>query len=151
MTIPVDTRKRVIAPQIFRPYYDVTWGTVMKVLGRYDVPLLGKLTKAGITTDTAEGYLWNYCSDTTYCQRAKTGGSYITYTVTVKCTVDIAWMNNKQGDSGGPIYVVGPYIGLYSREVYAYGITSGVYYGRVGEPHTIASPLDAYNLYVKYT
>ena len=52
---------------------------------------------------------------------------------------------------GGPVYVVGPFIGLNSREVYAYGITSGFYNGTLGERHTIVSPLDAYHLYVRYT
>ena len=155
MTIPVDTSRRTIAPQIFRPYYDVDWGTVMRVLGRYDVPWLGRLTKAGITTDIAEGYLWQYCRDTIYYQRARHGDHQgtrvVIHKITVKCTVDIAWMNIWYGDSGGPVYVVGPFIGLNSREVYAYGITSGFYNGTLGERHTIVSPLDAYHLYVRYT
>ncbi|MEM4846499.1 MAG: hypothetical protein QW794_01910 [Thermosphaera sp.] len=154
MTIPVDTSRRTTAPQIFRPY-DVDWGTVTKVLGRYDVPWLGTLTKAGRTTDIAEGYLWQYCRDTIYYQRARHGDHQgtrvVIHKITVKCTVDIAWMNIWYGDSGGPVYVVGPFIGLNSREVYAYGITSGFYNGTLGERHTIVSPLDAYHLYVRYT
>ncbi|MCY0890278.1 MAG: hypothetical protein OWQ51_04755 [Pyrobaculum arsenaticum] len=33
MTIPVDTSRRTIAPQIFKPYHYVTWGSVVRVLG----------------------------------------------------------------------------------------------------------------------
>ncbi|AFA39651.1 hypothetical protein Pogu_1624 [Pyrobaculum oguniense TE7] len=146
MAMTVDTRQRTIAPQVFRPYYDVDWGTVMKVLGRFDVPLWGRLTKAGITTDVQEGELLNYCSDVTY--------RYSGNTITVKCAFEIR-MVNLPGDSGGPIYVVGPSIGLSSIEVYAYGITSGYRYlnlsGYIIPLTTIASPLDAYHLYVQYT
>ncbi|MEM0278273.1 hypothetical protein [Pyrobaculum sp.] len=105
MAMTVGTRQRTIAPQVFRPYYDVDWGTVMKVLGRFDVPLWGRLTKAGITTDVQEGELLNYCSDVTYRDSGRT--------VTLKCAVEIR-MVNLPGDSGAPIYVRGPSIGLNS-------------------------------------
>ncbi|MEM1572537.1 MAG: hypothetical protein QXT46_01225 [Pyrobaculum sp.] len=142
-TVAITTRSR--APQIYRPggftwaFTEAIWGTVVKVLGRYDVAIGQSVAKAGATTDVTEGALASHYVNVDYGSVVVLGELKAYYTC-------------QAGDSGSPVYRRGWPIGLYSIEIYAYGIHSGGA-GEPGKPTNICffSPLEAYPLRVDYT
>jgi hypothetical protein len=114
-------------------FTEAIWGTVVRVLGRYDVAVHQWVAKAGARTDITEGRLESH------------------YVVVDYGAVKVlgllqAGMTCRGGDSGSPVYRRGWPIGFYSIEIYAYGIVSGT-----NGDSCFFSPLDAYPLYVKYT